>query len=171
MIELLNEKIIKGENTYTLIQQLSSDSLYQNVNDFLNEIIKSKFHFWQGIKYPDGMTWNWSDNNITSVNSGIKTFGFYNNNQIVPDHYKRIDFHKFEKSLATYMFQETGDSDYVSNVKDSIQDYNRSDLSIFQFTIDINLERSKFSVYSSFIAFLLIETGFKKAIRIEFGED
>jgi hypothetical protein len=171
MIELLEEKIIKGENCYTSIQYLATDSFHSETSDFLIEIIKSKFHFWQGDKHPNGMTWSWSENNIPSVHPGIKTFGFYDNNKIVSDHYKKIDFLIFETSIASYIFDVTQDNEYENKIKDTIQEYKTLNLIIFKFAPDNKLEKSKFSVYSSFIAFLLVDKELKKAIRLEFGED
>lgn len=100
----------------------------------------------------------------------VKLFGYYNYNEIRPTDYKEIDNDSFEKRLSSYILQESGDKAHELTIRTLIQSYRNQSLTVHQFLPE-NPKRSKFSVYTFFMAFILVNNEMNKAIRIEFGQD
>lgn len=154
-----------------MFQTLLTNSKHETVAQFLKELINSNHHFWQGDKYEEGMTWTFTDDNGKDAEyKNVKTFGLVDNNDIKPSDYKIIDFDILESRLTSFILKETADNDYATKIKTLLKPYKNQRLTAYQFIPD-NLERSKFSVYSYFIAFILLDKELKKVIRIEFGQD
>lgn len=171
MISNSEKSIVRGDCCYTRFQILLTNSQHGTLTEFLDEIINSNHHFWQGDKFEEGITWTFSDEKGENVEyKNVKTFGFYDNGDITPGDYKAIDYDLFENRLTSFILQETGDKDYEMKIRTLIQSYKNQSLTILQFLPD-KLERSKFSVFSYFIAFILVDKELKKAIRVEFGQD
>lgn len=127
--------------------------------------------FWQGDKFENGSTWTWSDEGDQNVeHKNIKTFGFYDNNEITPSDYKAIDYEMMEDRLTSAIMLEIDDRSYEIEITNQIQSYKNQCHTVYQFLPD-KLEKSKFSAYSHFIAFILMDNALKKAIRIEFAQD
>lgn len=171
MISKLEENIVRGDWCYTLFQTLGTDNRHVTIAEFLEAIINSRHHFWQGDKDQNGMTWTHSDDKGPSLEyKNVKTFGFYDNNEIRPSDYKAIDIDLFESRLSSYILQETGDEVYEFTIRTLVQSYKNQSLTSYQFLPE-RLERSKFSVYTYFIAFILVNSEMNRAIRVEFGQD
>lgn len=170
MILKTDEHIIRGNSCYARFQTLTTDSQHKTVFEFLKEIISSNHHFWQGDKFKNGIAWTWEEKGQTVEHKNVKTFGFYDNNDIRPSDYKAIDYDLMENKLASFIIQETDDKDYEIKIRTLLQAYKNQPLTVHQFLPD-KLEKSKFSVYSCFIAFILVDNELKNAIRIELGED
>ena len=169
MISKTAENIVRGDCCYTLFQTLTTNNHPKTVSEFLEEVIRSNHHFWKGDKFKDGMTWMWSDEKGPDTeHKNIKTFGFYNNDDIRPSDYKAITFDLMVNKLTSSIQEETDDKDYELRIRTLIQGYRGQPFAVYQFQPD-KLEKSKFSVYSHFIAFILVDNTLKKAIRIEFG--
>ena len=172
MISKSDQKIIQGNSCYTLVQTLLTDNQHATDEEFLKEVINSSYHFWQGDQFPDGITWTFSDERGQDIEyKNVKTFGFYDNNDIRPTDYSPIDIETLKNRLSSFILEETDDKDYELKILNLVQAYEDRTVTVYQFVQDDRLQRSQFSVYDCFISFILLDKVSNKAIRIEFGQD
>lgn len=106
MINKISENVIRGNDCYTLIQVLSPDFRHNNEEGLIREIIESPHHFWQGDRFPNGFTWTHTDQNGRNLEfKDVKTFGFYDNDEVRPENYVLVDWEEFEGRLTSYILQ------------------------------------------------------------------
>ena len=176
----VEEKIILEDWYYTVIKTLIYDQSNSNSSEILFNLINSKYHFWQGEKDPVGGNWNWTDENGSREIHNVKFYGFFNNDLIVPSDYIQISieelFNLIFESINKDLEEENKilGEEHLHKVKAEIEKLNLKDFEIYHLNLDEGKDIDKIhqcSVFTSFIAFALINKKVNQVVIIQSGDD
>jgi hypothetical protein len=148
--------------------------------EIISSLIESPFHFNDEEANPNGSTIysSFTDVDKKTTTEGIvenvKYYGFFENYQLSVNDYKKIKYSTFREILSQSVFEmtEETDSEFKTNIIDTIDGYRDNFLSIYHLALtqESAAERlSKFSPYDEFEAFIAINKEDNKVWVIEFG--
>jgi hypothetical protein len=162
---------------HLVIRDLKSNQNFTKFSDseIIDEIIKSKFHYWRGEEEPDGQTITLSYNNKSKTLKNFKFYGIFNDDMISSSNYKIMTFEEFKAKILASII-EFADDDHSFEIKaqnllivalNPESTYYHLDLNE-----DINVDYiAEWTPYSKFIAFISLNRQNNIASLIEFGQD
>jgi len=172
--EIINH--VNHFNGYLLIKTLKPINDISTFSDveLIANVILSKYHIWEGEKHPDGVVWNGTVNGDKCATM-VKSYGFFDNTKIKPEHYKQLTYDDFLNQLTAVIEEEIeNDEMFVQRVKNVI-DFSLSRSATYYY-LDLDEKKnadlvSKWNVYDFFYAYISVDRANDLITLIEFGLD
>lgn len=168
--------------SHFLVRQLIANQDITSISDFkiIEEVIKSKFHYWRGEEESEGQNIDMSSlgkhgekKTWTLLNN--KFYGFFDNSKIVVEDYKKISHEDFKTKLFSKIKEWNEDGETaLRKVISIINNTIKPSFVIYHLDLDENKNHNKVAewhVYSVFIGFLAIDKVRQTVTLIEFGQD
>ena len=162
---------------HLLVRDLKSRQDFSKYSDIeiIEEIIKSKFHYWRGEEEPKGLTIGLSNNNKSKTLKNFKFYGFFDNAKITSQNYKRVTFEEFKKKfLALICEYAESEISFESKAQKIISSAINPSAIFYHLDLneEINIDMvAEWNTYSVFIAFISLDKQNNIATLIEFGQD
>ena len=162
---------------FFLVRDLKSNKDLSKDSDraIIEEIIKSKFHYWRGEDEPEGQTINMTNSNKDKTLNNYKFYGFFDNSKISSLYYKIVGFEDFKKKMFQVIHKYDNDENTYEFRTQKIISAAINPTAIF-YHLDLNEEINtdmvaEWTPYSVFIAFLSLDKQNNIVTLIEFGQD
>ena len=162
---------------FFLVRDLKSNQDLSKNSDsaIIEDIIKSKYHYWRGEDEPKGLTFSISKFGIKKTLNNYKFYGFFDNSKITSLNYKRVGFEEFKKKMFAVIHEYDNDENTYEIRTQKIISAVINPTAIFYY-LDLNEEINtdmvaEWTTYSVFIAFISLDKQNNIATLIEFGQD
>ena len=175
-------ELIDNFGGHLLVRHLKPSKHLSDLDDteIIEDVIKSKYHYWSGEKEPSGLTVGMtSTDKYKNVKSWTltnhKSYGFFDNSKITASHYKKVTFENFERKLfALIRDLDEGENIFNKKAQTIIATTLNPSATFYHLDLDekINIDMvAEWQVYSFFIAFISIDKQKNIVTLIEFGQD